>query len=152
MVNAGIKLYQMLDLLHFAAMRQLPDFDYWWFFEYDTDFSAGWEHFFKLFCDCHADLVGSTLYPRNMDPNWFHWPKFRAPAHVRSEMHTRGFFPVVRLSRKFAEVYQSEMRNTWRGTFEALYPTIAVSNGLLVEDIGGSRGKGCPGIGTTWIA
>jgi hypothetical protein len=53
-------------------------------------------------------------------------------------MHVRGFFPIVRLSRRFAEAYRAEVTAGWAGHFEALYPTIAVLRSLSDEDIGGT--------------
>jgi hypothetical protein len=50
----------------------------------------------------------------------------------------RGFFPVVRMSRRFIEAYKSEVPGGWAGHFEALYPTIAGMRGLGIEDIGGT--------------
>jgi hypothetical protein len=135
--EGGAPLNNMLDLLHFAVMRRLSTFDHWWLLEYDTDFSADWRAFFSAFEGCQADLLGTTVYPRALDPKWFFWPGFQAPPAVSAAAHVRGFFPVVRLSRRFVDAYAAEVTNGWRGHFEALYPSIALFRGLRVEDIGG---------------
>jgi glycosyltransferase involved in cell wall biosynthesis len=134
----GAALNDAVDLVHFASMHRLPDFDHWWFVEYDTDFSGDWRVFFSRFEDCQADLLGTTIYPRTLDPRWFFWPDLATPPGVSPAAHVRGFFPVVRFSRRFAETYRAQVDNGWRGHFEALYPTIALFRGLRVEDIGGA--------------
>ena len=138
MVQRRAPLNDVLDLVHFAAIRRLPDFDHWWFVEYDTDFSADWESFFRAFAECDADLLGTTIYPRTVDPRWFFWPDFEAPPSVPPGAAARGFFPVVRLSRRFVETYTADVADGWHGHFESLYPTIALVRGLVVEDIGGT--------------
>jgi hypothetical protein len=46
--------------------------------------------------------------------------------------------PVLRISKRFADFYASEVARGWRGHFEALYPTLALANDFAVEDIGGT--------------
>jgi hypothetical protein len=133
----GTKLYGFIDLAHFAIARQIPDFDHYWFVEYDVDFSGRWTTLFEAFADCQADLLGTTIYPRDMDPEWYFWPEFTPGRGALSRHHMRGFFPIVRLSRRFMDTYAAEVGNGWAGHFEALYPTLAAVHGLAVEDIGG---------------
>jgi hypothetical protein len=124
------------DLLHFATVQKLPDFELYWFIEYDVDFSGSWGAFFAEFVECPADLLGTTLYSRSLSERWFHWPWFKSPAEVDERSVTRGFFPVNRLSRRFIEMYAREAER-WEGHWEALFPSIALHAGLAVEDIGG---------------
>lgn len=126
-----------LDLVHLAAMRRLNDFDYAWFIEYDVDFSGSWGAFFSEFHNNAADLLGTTLYPRERQAKWSHWKWFGSPGDECRASEMRGFFPVARFSRRFAQVYAEAVRGGWSGHFEALYPTIALRHGLSAEDIGG---------------
>jgi hypothetical protein len=128
----------VVDLLHFAVLDKLEKFAYCWFIEYDVDFSGNWQTFFSSFQNCKADLLAATLYPRSMELNWYHWKTYAAPPSVPAQFATRGFFPVFRLSSRFADIYRAEIENAWSGHFEALYPTIARYRKLSVEDIGGS--------------
>ena len=126
------------DLLHFAVLGKLAKFAYYWFIEYDVEFSGNWQTFFSSFHRCKADLLGTTIYPRFMDLNWFYWKTFDTPPPVPAQIDTRGFFPILRISSRFADTYRAEIANGWSGHFEALYPTIARYRNLSVEDIGGS--------------
>lgn len=126
------------DALHFAAFASVPRHDYYWFVEYDVDFSGNWLSLFDEFRDNSSDLIATTLYPRSADPAWAHWESFGAPSFLTSEQSIRGFFPIYRASRKFIETYRSHVGNGWQGHFEALFASIAAKNGLTIEDIGGT--------------
>jgi hypothetical protein len=124
------------DLLQFAVVQKLPDFDFYWFLEYDVDFTGSWSTFFSAFADNPADLLGTTLYPRSLSEGWFHWNWFKSPADVDTRNVVRGFFPINRISRRFIQSY-SQQAEKWEGHREALFPSIALYSGLAVEDIGG---------------
>jgi hypothetical protein len=127
-----------LDCLHMALISRFSGYEHVWFMEYDVDFSGPWANFFSELSASKADLLGTTLWPRIDCQSWPHWKSFRAPAYVPETTHIRGFFPVVRMSQRFAATYAEELATeAWGGHFEALYPTIAVLRGLLIEDIGG---------------
>lgn len=133
---AGDIVSGFVDLLHFAAVDAVPDHDYYWLIEYDVDFSGNWLSFFNDFVDSRADVLGTTLFPKKMDVNWWHWRSFEAPYALSKRKCIRGFFPILRLSRKMIELYRRAVP-AWAGHYEALYPTIASQSGLFVEDIGG---------------
>jgi hypothetical protein len=136
MQTLGRAVNQGSDLLLLATVQKIPDFEFYWFVEYDVDFSGTWGTFFAEFVDCPADLLGTTLYPRSLSEGWMHWAWFKGPADVDERSVMRGFFPVNRLSRRFIEVYAREA-GRWEGHREALFPSIALHAGLTVEDIGG---------------
>jgi hypothetical protein len=124
------------DLLQFAVFQDRPDFDYYWFIEYDVDFTGSWRTFFAEFVDTPADLLGTNLYPKALSQDWLHWKWFKPPAHVAAHSILRGFFPINRVSRRFCETYIRRVE-AWEGHWEALFPSIALDAGLRVEDIGG---------------
>jgi hypothetical protein len=126
-----------VDLVMIAAMRRLSDFDRVWLMEYDVDFSGDWGDFFAALEGSEADLLGTTLYPRARMPGWNHWNWFSGPDDLAPEHEARGFFPIVRLSRTFADTYAEQVGAGWFGHYEALYTSIALRCGLRVEDIGG---------------
>jgi hypothetical protein len=126
-----------VDLVMMAAMRRLGDFERVWFVEYDVDFSGDWGDLFSVLAASDADLLGTTLYPRARMAEWFHWTWFSGPDDLAPEHEARGFFPMVRLSRTFAQTYAEQVEAGWFGHYEALYTSIALRGGLKVEDIGG---------------
>lgn len=127
-----------MDLLHMAAIRLLPPHEHYWFIEYDVDFSGDWGTFFAAFQSSGADVVGTTLFPRSIDTDWVFWPIFNTDASCGAECHTRAFFPIIRLSRRFAKFYIDNVANGWTGHYESIYPTMAVWKNFTIEDIGGS--------------
>jgi hypothetical protein len=113
---------------------------YVWLVEYDVDFAGNWREFFSAAGSSEADLVGTTLFSRADDPGWMHWGWFETPEAVPLALHTRGFFPIMRLSRRLLERYAAVARDgTWRGHTEAILPTLARHEGFSLEDLGGGR-------------
>lgn len=125
-----------VDLVMMAAMRRLAAYERVWFVEYDVDFSGDWGDFFAAMRGSEADLLGTTIYPRARTEGWFHWTWFDAPEDLPPEAQARGFYPIVRLSQRFAKAYAEELDSAWFGHYEALYTSIALRRGLRVEDIG----------------
>jgi hypothetical protein len=125
------------DIVLTAIAARLKKYSYFWVIESDVDFFGDWGLFFDEFAECKADLIGTRLRSRSQSPNWYHWSTFVGPRSLDPSLLTAGFFPVVRFSRRFVETYLDELRNGWQGSYEALWPTIALHRGLRVEDIGG---------------
>jgi hypothetical protein len=140
-----------LAIMPALLSKRLAQYDYIWVIEYDVDFAGSWQDFFAEFVSSDADLMGTTLYPRTQCPEWYHWPWFETPADVSPNFHVRSFGPIVRFSRRMMSCYIDAMRDgRWRGHNEAIFPTLALCNGLAIQDFGGygpytpmqSRGKG----------
>ncbi|WP_157100065.1 hypothetical protein [Rhodoplanes sp. Z2-YC6860] len=126
------------DCLRLAAIAAIHPYRFYWFIEYDVDFSGAWLDFFQAFEGNTADLLGTTLHSRSDDPDWYHWRTFGAPQDVSTNTYHKGFFPISRISGRLARQYRLEIIGDWQGHFEALLPTIAIYRGLRVEDIGGN--------------
>lgn len=134
------------DLAYMPALldARLEPYAYIWLVEYDVDWTGHWAHFFERTMGSTADLLGTTIFPRSQSENWYHWNWFSTPAEVESKCQTRSFLPIARFSRGLLDLYVRAMETgLWRGHTEALYPTIALHHGLLIEDLG-SQGPYCP--------
>jgi hypothetical protein len=132
-----------MDVAILPCVLALPA-DFVWVMEYDVDFSGNWEYLFCQFADNRADLLTSSLLPHDACPDWYHWQFARMPDQVPPNHMIRGFHPIMRISRRFAEGYISCLeRGEWEGHYEFTLPTIGVSEGYAVEDIGGD-GPFCP--------
>jgi hypothetical protein len=119
------------DLLHLALMRRLVRFEWVWMLEYDVDFSRHWGVFFSEFQKSDADLLGTTLYCRDDSSVWGHWPKFCGPGDLPDHNQARGFFPVLRMSQRFAKVYVAERDVGWSvGLLYLLFLGAYASNAL----------------------
>jgi hypothetical protein len=110
-----------------------------WIIEYDVDYSGNWADFFSQFMRNRADLLASTINTFDRDPGWPHWASAVNPSSVPVNLRTRSFLPSFRVSRRFLRSYCRQVaRGGWAGHYEFIYPTIARSLGLIVEDIGSS--------------
>lgn len=127
------------DAFHFAAAKSIPKFKYYWFVEYDVDFSGNWLNFFDVFRRNAADILATTLLNRSEDPEWVHWHMMSLPEIEGYDEQMRGFFPIYRASAAFIDRYCLACSAGWDGHFESLFPTLARKRGLLIEDIGGDR-------------
>jgi hypothetical protein len=125
--------------------------DLTWLMEFDVDFSGHWETFFAQFAANEADLLTATLFPRAQSAGWWWWPKAKIPPSVGENEIYRAFLPLTRISRRLAVEYVRRMKEPdWFGHYEFTIPTVALSAGMAVEDLGG-MGLCAPKRGATGI-
>jgi hypothetical protein len=135
-----------LSALHF--FRENPEFDSYWFIEYDMRFSGDWADFFAVFEDDPTDLLTTSLRRATVDATWMHWPTLRpasTAAPVESADRICGFMPIFRVSRRGMQVMDEAYREGWTGHSEATWPTIINLAGLRIQDIGGDGEFVAPG-------
>jgi hypothetical protein len=107
-----------------------------WAMEYDVDYSGHWSELFRRFAANRADLLTTTLLPRERCRDWALWGTAQAPREVEPSQWFRSFSPIMRLSRRLAAAYvQATNTADWAGHYEFTVPTIARHTGLRVEDI-----------------
>ncbi len=122
-----------LPLLHF--FRHHPDYAYYWVVEYDVRFSGDWGEFFEELNQSDADLLCTTL-TRAIDlPDWFHWSTL--DVDLARDRYVRGFFPIYRMSKAGFAFLDNAYRQGAAGHYEGVIPSLFLSNGFKVEDIGG---------------
>ncbi len=135
-----------LCALHFFQTH--PDFDYYWFIEYDVRFSGDWSDFFVAFDGDSSDLLTTSLRRARDDASWMHWPTLHPPESVpplSEEDRICGFMPIFRVSHRGMETMDRAYRMGWTGHCEATWPTILNHAGLHIEDIGGDSEFVAPG-------
>ena len=126
-----------LPILYFY--RSHPNYDYYWVVEYDVRFSGHWSDFFAAFEHSTSDLLATTLCRFSEIPTWYHWDSLDlldGPASKDGAI--RGFFPVLRLSRRALEILDETYSAGAGGHQECLMPTVLHRAGLSIEDIGGT--------------
>jgi hypothetical protein len=139
--QGGTIVPKFSDLAYMPALLspRLSNYSYIWIIEYDVDFAGRWDQFFSPLLDSHADLIGTTLLPKNRSMDWMWWASFHAPPTVSDAHHTRSFIPVARFSRRMISQYHQVARGgEWQGHSEALFPTVAAHYGLTMLDFGGN--------------
>jgi hypothetical protein len=136
------------DLCALHLFQQQPQFDRYWFVEYDVRFSGRWKDFFSAFDGDQADLLTTTLRRATADPDWMHWPTLWPPRSVGqlgAKDRICGFMPIFRVSRRGMETIDRAYRDGWTGHCEATWPTILNHAGLRIQDIGGEGEFVAPG-------
>jgi len=125
-----------MDVVLFPLVKS-ANREFVWVLEYDVDFAGRWLDFFQQFSSNGADLLTTTLNTRRRDPRWAFWSTANGPCP--KSRHTRGFLPIMRVSRRLVDTYEQALSTgEWSGHYEFLVPTIARVHGLRTEDIGGN--------------
>ncbi|GAB7128641.1 hypothetical protein JCM19000A_31490 [Silvimonas sp. JCM 19000] len=131
----------LLDAAMLPCLLALPQPQVW-FMEYDVDFAGNWADLFSQYHAEPADLLSSSLRPRDRDIEWFHWQQASAPAAVDPHLFCRGFHPLIRVSRTLALAYQHAVADpAWAGHYEFILPTVAAVCGLRTLDLARRPGQ-----------
>ena len=128
------------DLIGLHFFRTHPEYDRYWFVEYDVRFSGCWADFFAHFEMSQADFLSTTIRRSSSHPEWMHWPTLRVPDQIPSlgaADRLCSFIPIVRVTRQALQAIDRAYREGWGGHCEATWPTIVHRAGLKVEDLGG---------------
>jgi hypothetical protein len=134
-----------VDLSALHLYRAHPEFDQYWFVEYDVRFSGDWATLFKNFQRSDADFLTTSLRRATVQPNWMHWWTLAPPAaEAMSATATLAdhdriccFMPIFRVSRAGMQAMDQAYRHGWSGHAEVTWPTLINHAGLRVEDLGG---------------
>lgn len=115
-------------------------YDYYWFVEYDVRYSGEWVSFFRQFDSSQIDLLGTSFYRYGFRPDWFWWSSLKTPLFCLTKKKNliRGFFPIVRISKKALELFYASTQHGWSGHHEVMLPTLLYKKGLKIADIGGT--------------
>lgn len=132
-----------LDLVFLEVFRRQPEYDRYWFIEYDVHWEGRWDVLFERFRGSDADMLATTVlrieqvphklaelsYPRLLMPPGMVWS--------RSQL-LKAFLPICRISKAALDALQQAYRDGLGGHYEITVPSIAAHAGLVVEDIGGN--------------
>jgi hypothetical protein len=128
--------YTDINVWGAVTLKLVAGFEYVWIVEGDADFSGRWSDFFALYANSDADLLASRVRRLRETPHWANSTGVKVPEGVET---FAAFLPVCRLSRRFIEIYRQTIKEPgWQGHHEAMEPTVAIANGLKVEDMDGT--------------
>jgi hypothetical protein len=136
LVGSGI-----LHNLHLAWLDLFaahPQFDHYWFVEYDVRYAGPWRDLIGAFRALPHDLLGAHLRDAQDEPDWPWWHEIRPPrGEIDRADALRGFLPIVRFSRRALAQLSDDTALGWSGFLEGLVPTLLRLRGLRVGDFGG---------------
>jgi Protein of unknown function (DUF3405) len=127
---------QHLPLIDFFNRR--PDYDFYWFIEYDVRYTGDWSDFFERFDLTPCDLCTAHIRRFHEEPFWWWWPTFRHEARRISPRHwIRSFNVIYRISNNALQFLDRALRCGWVGHYELLIATLLHHNGFRLLDFGG---------------
>jgi hypothetical protein len=131
-----------LDLVFLEFYRRYPDYDRYWFVEYDVFWQGNWSVFFDYFHSSTTDLLAASIHPVDDVP---HKAEFPYPRQIVPEGMTwnradviKAFLPICRISRQALVALDRAYRAGLGGHYEINVPSVAAQNGLALEDFGGN--------------
>ncbi|UPT75223.1 MAG: hypothetical protein M0D55_05825 [Elusimicrobiota bacterium] len=125
--------------LAFLDFREAhPDFDHYWFIEYDVVFNGSWRSLFDAVGRDGSDLLAGGVRGRADEPGWFWWPFMDFRGGPAESTWLRGFFPLCRISRPALDAVARRVTDGWTGHHEGLIPTAVREAGLSFSDLGGT--------------
>ncbi|MBV9250252.1 MAG: hypothetical protein JO227_13535 [Acetobacteraceae bacterium] len=128
------------DLIALHFFNAHPEYDRYWFIEYDVRFSGPWSELFTSFESDPADFISCNMRRATTDPDWMHWPSLRTPAgtgELSATDRLASFMPIFRVSRRALATVDRAYREGWSGHCEVTWATIMHRAGLRLRDFGG---------------
>ncbi|SDB74754.1 DUF3405 domain-containing protein [Belnapia rosea] len=127
------------DLTLMRFWRDHPQYQAYWFVEYDVRFTGKWGDFMEIMDQSKADLVCSLVSKYKIGSEWPHWGSFQpGESGIESGKMMSAFLPVCRASSAMMEALNAFGINGGAGHVEAIWGSVANAAGLSIEEIGGS--------------
>lgn len=115
-------------------MKVYPEYQNYWYIEYDVMFNGDWENFFKLYEMADEDFLGVAImqFPFKfwIDPYTKYLPK-----DIPNENIFRFFGCIARMSRRLLEILDIEYTSGRSGYYELSVATFASLYGLKIADL-----------------
>lgn len=124
-----------LAFLDFRRAR--PEFERYWFVEFDVAFHGAWRDFFAELEADPADLLASQLRGPEHEPGWYWWPTLDLPGGPPPQRRLRAFLPIARFSAAALDAVGAAVDRGWTGHHEGTVPTAVREAGLTLSDLGG---------------
>jgi hypothetical protein len=116
-----------------------PDYDFYWFIEYDVRYTGTWDSFFGPVRELDHDFVTTHIRWFAEEPDWDFWPTFGHGAErVPNEQLLRSFNVIYRISNRALTFLDNILRDGWQGHHETLIITLLHRNGFKLLDLGGN--------------
>lgn len=133
---------QNVDLKYLSFWHKKPDFDVYWFIEYDVHFEGNWAVFFEYFRASRADLLATRIGELAETPQKeaiLAMPLVLPPSLVGQQVTVMlGFYPLCRFSAAALRAFDAHYREGMAGHYEMTLATICRQLGMEIEDVGGN--------------
>ncbi len=126
---------------HFPVLRfykEHAEYSYYWFIEYDVEFTGEWSVLMDGFSQSGADFLGAHIasYDIQRNNNWVWWQTCNHSGYPIAQC-IRAFHPICRYSNAaLAYIHQYQSRG-FSAHSELLIPTCLYNAGFTLEDFGG---------------
>lgn len=124
---------------HFPVLKfylDHPDYSYYWFIEYDVEFTGTWDVLMDSYFDNNADFIASHIYTYLDNPRWEWWTRHNNVGYPLEEC-LRAFHPVCRYSLTALAFIHKYQLDGFSAHSEVLIPTCLYHTGLQLLDMGG---------------
>jgi hypothetical protein len=125
------------DLILMWFFRKYPSFDFYWFVEYDVNYTGHWNDFFKDFITNDSSMLATTIFRYDFRPSWNHWKDLKVAPSINKKNYIRALCCIARYSRTAFLCLNREYQKGYSGHFECLIPTLLQACNLTIEDFGG---------------
>jgi hypothetical protein len=125
--------------------QESPRYANYWLMEYDVRFTGHWKELFGHFAASKSDLLATTIFDYDFRPEWDNWKTLRSPQGVAERDRVRALLSLCRLSNTALQAVHRAYCEGWSGHYEVTIPTILKTQGLTLEDFGGSGRYVAPG-------
>lgn len=95
--DIGKILWYNGDYIAYIVNKLLPDYEYYWFFDYDCFYNGkNYNNFFDYYEHIHSDFICSVIQPASKSWSW----QANSDWIYKNEQKMQSFFPVFRLSKR----------------------------------------------------
>ncbi len=125
---------------HFPVLRFFldhPTYTYYWFIEYDVEFTGTWDILMDAYFANNADFIASHILYYHEDPSWYWWTHYNRVGYPM-EQSIRAFHPICRYSYNALEYVHKYQMDGYSAHSELLIPTCLYHGGLKLLDMGGT--------------
>ncbi len=123
----------------FLFYKDYPQYEYYWYIEYDVLFTGNWNTFFNAYSSIKADFLSSNIQRFDEHPKWYWWESLKLETmKIPINKFVRSFNPIYRISNSALSFLDDVLKHKNRGHHEVLIPTLLNYNGYVIVDIGGN--------------
>ncbi len=132
----GLKGHAQFPVLQFFLSH--PNYDYYWFVEYDVRYTGSWNSLTSSFASFDHDFITTHIRRFSDEPRWCWWETFGHPSKkIEQNEWIRSFNVIYRISNRALGFLHRELPTGWHGHHEALVATVLHHYGFKLLDFGG---------------